>query len=119
MKRRSGPRARFSSATTAAAFSVVSRGRTAKTTIAQRGTSESHPSPILTCYSRDVRSFCCCLVMLAVLIALPSEPSSAQQPAASGAQEAQDVWRGLRWDMSIDRASQTLARQGLKVRKHG
>lgn len=57
--------------------------------------------------------------MLAVLIALPSEPSSAQQPAASGAQEAQDVWRGLRWDMSIDRASQTLSRQGLKVRKHG
>ena len=39
--------------------------------------------------------------------------------AASSAQEAQDVWRGLRWDMSMDRASQTLARQGLKVRKQG
>lgn len=39
--------------------------------------------------------------------------------AASGAQEAQDVWRGLRWDMSMDRASQTLSRQGLKVREHG
>ncbi len=39
--------------------------------------------------------------------------------AASGAQEAQDVWRGLRWDMSMDRASQTLSRQGLKVSKHG
>jgi hypothetical protein len=54
--------------------------------------------------------------MLAVLFAVPSEPSSAQQPAAP---EAQDVWRGLRWDMSMDRASQTLSRQGLKVRKHG
>ncbi len=39
--------------------------------------------------------------------------------AASGAQEAQDVWRGLRWNISMDRASQTLSRQGLKVRKHG
>lgn len=51
---------------------------------------------------------CCSLVMLAMLT-WPAE-----------AQEARDVWRGLRWDMSIDRASQTLSRQGLKVteRRH-
>ena len=52
-----------------------------------------------------MRSFCRCLVVLAVL--------------SAGAQGAPDVWRGLRWDMPMDRASQTLSRQGLKVRKHG
>jgi YD repeat-containing protein len=45
-----------------------------------------------------MRSLCCCLVMLAML------PASAQE-----------VWRGLRWDMPIDRAQQTLSRQDLKV----
>jgi hypothetical protein len=57
-------------------------------------------------YSGDVQSTCRGLVLLAVLSAV-----------APGAQGAQDVWRGLRWDMSMDRASQTLSRQGLKVRE--
>src|SRR5262245_40621733 len=77
-------------------------------------------------YSRDVRSFCFCLVMLAVLsgckksdLTEPSERNSSPQPAAPGAQGAQDVWRGLRWDMPMDRASQTLSRQGLEVREQG
>lgn len=52
--------------------------------------------------------------MLAVLSAC-----SSSQPTAPGAQGAQDVWRGLRWEMPIDRASQTLSRQGLKVRERG
>ncbi len=51
-------------------------------------------------YSRRMRSCYLGLVILAVL------------PAA-----AQNVWRGLRWDMPMDRAEQTLKRQGLKVRE--
>ena len=35
--------------------------------------------------------------------------------AVLSAPDAQDVWRGLRWDMPVDRAAQTLSRQGLKV----
>ena len=44
--------------------------------------------------------------MLALLAAVPES-------------NAQDVWRGLHWDMSMDGAAQTLSRQGLKVSKHG
>jgi hypothetical protein len=47
-----------------------------------------------------MRSFCCCLVLLVML------PASAQE-----------VWRGLRWDMPMERAEQTLTAQGLKVRE--
>ncbi|HUR80884.1 MAG TPA: hypothetical protein VM733_08965, partial [Thermoanaerobaculia bacterium] len=45
---------------------------------------------------------CCCLVVLAML-------------GACTTSQTDDVWRGLRWDMSIDRAARTLKRQGLKV----
>lgn len=52
-----------------------------------------------------MRSSRCCLVVLLML--------------AAGEIAAQDVWRGLSWDLSQSRASQTLARQGLKVSEHG
>jgi hypothetical protein len=56
-----------------------------------------------------VRSSCCGLVLLAVLSACTH----------SSPEPAEDVWRGLRWDMPIDRVAQTLSRQGLKVLERG
>ena len=85
----------------------------------KRGLGGSDVGQALLVYPRDVRSFCWCLVMLVALPAGLSEPNASPQPAAPGAQRPKDVWRGLHWDMPINRASQTLSRQGLKVREHG